>query len=139
LKKKITLTGSFDLPGHCIGISTGMVDHRLAWEINEILKITFVKLPEKIFKNKTTEEDIELTVYYCKETEFGKLFLIKLKYSGLSIIKGLKGFDYLIISDTSDEDMRQLLSRLSMMNIQGGCFLLPIKQNWKTDLRKIVF
>ncbi len=139
MKKKITLTGSFDLPENCIGISTGLVDHRLAWEMNEILKITFVKLPEKIFKSKLSNEDIELSVYYSKETEFGKLFLIKLNYSGLSIIRGLKGFDYLLISDTSEEVLRLLLSKLSFIHIQGACFLLPIKQNWKTDLRKIVF
>jgi hypothetical protein len=139
LKKKIILQNSFDIPNQAIGFATSLVDYRLAWEVNQQITINLVKLTDKIFHNKKTGDDVELSVYYYKTGESGKLFIIKIKYDGVSIIPGLKNFDYILISDNSEEEMKQLFSELTGINIHGGCFLIQLTQNWKTILRKIIF
>jgi len=139
LKKKITLHSSFDIPDHGIGFSTSLVDYRLAWEVNQKINIHLVKLSDKIFHERKTGKEVELSVYYFKTGESGKLFIIKLKYEGISIIPGLKNFDYVLISDYSEEEIKQLFSELTGMNIHGGCFLIKLNENWKTVLRKIIY
>jgi hypothetical protein len=139
LKKKITLHSSFEIPDYGIGFSTSMVDYRLAWEVNQKININLVKLSDKIFHEKKTGKEVELSVYYFKNGESGKLFIIKLKYEGISIIPGLKQFDYILISESSVEEIKQLFSDLTGMNIQGGCFLIQFNENWKTVLRKIIY
>ncbi len=139
MKKKIILQNSFEIPNYGIGFSTSFVDYRLVWEVSQVININPVKLSDKIFHDKKTREDIALSVYYFKTLDIGKLFIIKLKYDGISIIPGLKNFDFILISDYTEVELKSLLSNLIKLNIQGGSFLLQLKENHKSILKKIIF
>jgi hypothetical protein len=139
LKKKITLQNSIAIPDYGIGLSTGIIDYKLVWEINQHLNINLTKLSEKLYYDKKNNQETELSVYYFKTIESEKFFLIKLKYTGISLIPGLKNFDYIIITEYPEEELKIFLSKLTKLNIQGGCFLLQLKEIHKSVLKKIIF
>jgi hypothetical protein len=139
LKKKITLQNSIDIPNLGIGISTGFVDYKLAWEINQHLNVNLNKLSDKLYIDKKNNREFNLSVYYFKNSESEKIFLIKLKYDGIILIPGLKNFDYILMAEYTEEQLKIFLSKLTKLNIQGGCFLLQLNETHKSVLRKIIF
>jgi hypothetical protein len=138
LKKKITLQNTFNIPDFAIGISTALNDYKLVWELNQILQTKLFILDNKIFTDHPNNREFNLSVYYYKTSDSEKIFLIKLKYDGINLIPGLKQFDYLFISEFPLEKTKTLLSNLTTLNIQGGCFFLELNQSRKSILRKII-
>lgn len=137
MKKTIKIKNEFIIPEKIIGISSQSSDYHVAWEINNILGISLFKL-EKILTDKDLKEKIPVKLYYFKDNNFQKYYLLENNASGRNIFSGLKHIDYLLILYPESENIKEIVTRLSKAKAFLACFLVELNKSQIKQIKNIL-
>ncbi|MFM7637289.1 MAG: IPExxxVDY family protein [Crocinitomicaceae bacterium] len=113
---------------HCIfGISTGLADYRLAWELNQKLEIKLLLSEEttSYLDNKTSEITL-LRLYKYYDEEMNRSYtLLKNRQTAQPIIQELHQMDYFLLTEYWDDlSRKEILSKMRSTNGIGAVFCL---------------
>ncbi len=135
MKKTIKIKNEFNIPEKIIGISSQGSDYHVAWEINNILRISLFKLSEKVFINKDLNEELPIKLYYFKDNNAQKYYLLENNVNGRSLFLSLKHIDYLLILYPESEGIKEFVSRLSKSKAFLACFLVELNKSQKQQMK----
>lgn len=115
-KKKVDkLELDFDDEFNLFGISTGLADYRLAWEINSKLELKLLKSEEviELFDKKTKVEQSYNVFHFNDVDVLNTYYLIKNKQQNTFLIQEKTNIDYFfLIRDAGLFDVENTLSTL---------------------------
>jgi len=127
LKKKI-IKQEGDFPGFIIGISSQQFDFQIAWIINNILQISLNKTKSVSIRFKTKE-----IVQMCSFSSFSHtdldgnyFYLLSNKEEGVILYPKFKNIDFFFIVKSEDNQLEDILKRISVDNFIIGCFIIPV-------------
>ncbi len=117
--KKSKLLVDYEYDFELFGISSPVRDYKLAWVLNQALKIHIVKVED--LEIEYYNQDNIITSHFLYEAEYAKLRLVKNKSYGEEkkplLVPELPNFDYfLLIHDQSQVfDVPEMLARLKKL------------------------
>ena len=121
--KKSKLVIDYDFDFELIGVISSAKGYKLAWEINQVLKVHLVKQPDLIVGFKNNEE--KCFAYYAYQTQLNRLKMFKNKPSEQDtgkyfLIPEFPHFDFIILADMEEQNNDQHLLSLikSITSIQ---------------------
>ena len=138
MKKTIKIKNEINIPEKVIGISSQISDYHVAWEINNILDISLFKLSEKKITDKKSNKEIPVKLYYFKDDNSRKYYLLENNTNGKNLFLSLKHIDYLFIIDPESEDVKEYVTKLSVPKAFLGCFLLELNKSQVKQLKDIL-
>ena len=137
MKKTIKIKNEFIIPEKIVGISSQSSDYHVAWEINNILGISLFKL-EKVFIDKDLNKETPIKLYYFKDDNSQKYYLLENNASGRSIFPGLKHIDYLLILYPESDTIKEFVTKLSKPKVFLACFLVELNKSQIKQLKNIL-
>lgn len=138
MKKTIKIKNEINIPEKIIGISSQSSDYHVAWEINNVLGISLFKLSEKVLISKDSNKEIPIKLYYFKDDNSQKYYLLKNSANGRSLFINLKHIDYLLILDPESDNVKEFVSKLSEPKVFLGCFLIELNKSQIKQLKDIL-
>ena len=138
MKKTIKIKNEIIIPEKIIGISSQSSDYHVAWEINNILGISLFKLSEKIFIDKLSNEEIPIKLFYFKDDNSQKYYLLENNVIGRSLFLSLKHIDYLLILYPKSDNVKVYVSKLSKSKAFLGCFSVELNTSQIKLLKNIL-
>jgi hypothetical protein len=112
-KSKLIIEYNFDF--ELLGILSSARGYKLAWEINQVLKIQLVKQPDLVVGFKNNEE--KNFSFYAYETQLNRLKLFKNKPSEQEsgkyfLIPEFPHYDFIILAAMEEQYAHQHLTQL---------------------------
>ncbi|MCD4794959.1 MAG: IPExxxVDY family protein [Bacteroidales bacterium] len=138
MKKTIKIKNEINIPEKVIGISSQSSDYHIAWEINNILNISLFKLSEKAFADKKLNKETPIKLYYFKDDNSRKYYLLENNTNGRSLFLSLKHIDYLLIIDPESDDVKEYVAKLSAPKAFLGCFSIELNKSQIKQLKDIL-
>jgi hypothetical protein len=126
-KNKLLIDYEFDF--QLLGISTAARGYKLAWELNQRLKINLTKQPDLVVGFKNNEE--KSFSFYAFETPLNRLKLFKNKPHELDpgkyfLIPEFPHFDFIILAAMEENAQEQLIDLLRSIPSVQLAALIPL-------------
>jgi len=139
-KTRLIIDPKFDFK--LMGLISSAKGHKLAWEINQAIRVNLIKDTDLVLRFLNNEKLILLNFKY--ETENGKLLLIKNRsiesnsFSPNYIIPELQRFDYLIwIKETDDLKVEEIMNKLK--EVKAIQYIVKIDPNGLKSKDNLLF
>jgi hypothetical protein len=105
--KKSKLIIDYDFDFELIGVISSAKGYKLAWELNQVLRIHLVKQPDLIVGFKNNEE--KSFTHYAHQTQLNRLKVFKNKTSEQEagkyfLIPEFPHFDFIILADMEEQN-----------------------------------
>lgn len=137
MKKKLQI--KFDLQSEYIllGISTQLKDYRLAFHINNDLKLNFIRMDDLLFENEIHKQENKFSFYYYFDEESQNTFSLISNHNKYGkILPSAKQIDYFfIIKDhIRSEKKQKYLSTIRKIRNVNATLEIDIKKIKNADL-----
>ncbi|MCF6365735.1 MAG: IPExxxVDY family protein [Bacteroidales bacterium] len=137
--KKIRFKPEIIQKNEVIGISSLYADYKIAWSLNDTLKISLSKVEDISVEMKRNEKNeiLNFSLFSFFNSDEDAFLLLSNQDKGKKLSLKYKNIDYFLFVKTDSVQMREILQRISNSDFINGSFILQADNVLKKIMSKI--